>query len=822
MNIDLRGARERAGLTQSQLATMLELSQAQVSRYEQDPGTISTELLVRWAQAIGTDIPTLLANALPALTPLQVSDPYANLRHDLNLLEQYISAAHSSELDTVKSHLTPDQLPTPDNLRLQIKRYRQKPNLVLVGRFDSGKSHLANALIGIKCLPSQYQPATRVITFVRHIDDRPTWLSEQVCILDEEFWPKDEKGNFIFDLTTLDSQERYEDYCINSGSLEVLREHGLHDHLSEDEIDGHSAVVYIDSPLLKACNVVDFPGYSDKSDEFSGDVKKANSAAQIADLVLYTSPANNFINAEDIQRLSYLLKVLPTPETAKTDFPKLGNLFIVATHASPSINDSQLEQIMKVGPKRFYKELNEFVFSERGQRIGKPITPEEVSDRFFTFWSELPNRCKKLREDLTVILEEHFPKVARHNIECEISEFKYKVPKNISNQILAYQQTIAEIEQRRQELQQLEKEQPNFQSKIKLGRKKIHQRISELQSKSKTSFQSFYNDLLIASTLEEMIRKRYDNKKEAQEYAVGYVVEKLQTRLEVIIKENSEVLKKDIDEFLELYEEALLKLPKLNADSVHIPFDPKGAFLGGIVGLGGVGALAVWAAALGNLGAYILVAKGVSLLAALGIGVGGVANAVAFVAAIGGPIALAVGIVAIAAFVGWALFGESWQSRLAKKIVSHFQEQRVLNQYLKGNDDYWNDTSKAFDKGADALEEKFDTYMHHLREITSNNPKVKHELELLLNKLKGLQNFFEQIPWVFQFFKLPVQSTVEPSNFFKISYSNHTICIKSKKTSTSFEVEDDGLWEELKFRVKNGEIELTKAEFEGLYYMRKV
>ena len=65
MNIDLRGARERAGLSQAELAAILGLSQAQVSRYEQDPGAIPTELLLRWTQALGTDIQTLVASAIP-------------------------------------------------------------------------------------------------------------------------------------------------------------------------------------------------------------------------------------------------------------------------------------------------------------------------------------------------------------------------------------------------------------------------------------------------------------------------------------------------------------------------------------------------------------------------------------------------------------------------------------------------------------------------------------------------------------------------------------------------------------------------------------
>lgn len=60
-----------------------------------------------------------------------------------------------------------------------------------------------------------------------------------------------------------------------------------------------------------------------------------------------------------------------------------------------------------------------------------------------------------------------------------------------------------------------------------------------------------------------------------------------------------------------------------------------------------LGGLGLWAATVGNLGGYILVAKGVSLLSALGISVGGTAAAASFVAAIGGPITIGIALAAL-------------------------------------------------------------------------------------------------------------------------------------------------------------------------------
>jgi len=743
MNIDLRGAREKAGLSQAELAARLKLSEAEISRYEQDPGTIPTELLFRWAQALGTDIYTLMASAIPLPPPVDAGDPYRQLHRNLSLLEQYVTdSSPGGELNI------PNAPPTPEDIRKQIDRYRQKPNLVLVGRYDSGKSHLANTLMGGKILPSQHQPATRVITFVRHIDDRPVWFQEQVSILAEDFWPRVEKGNQFFDLTLLDSQRWFERHCIKAGSLDILQQHVVHNHLSETKVEGHSAIVYVDAPILKSCNIVDFPGYSDKADQKSEDVKKANSAVQIADLILYTSPVNGFMDAQDFTRLKSLLKLLPSPESYDEDFPTLGNLFIIATQANPSISDSDINSVLEIGSLRLYKDMDESILEERSTRLKRPIKKENLQMRFFAFWAETPRRWENLEKELISVLGQSLSKARKNRIDNEIKLLKSETSEKITKQIEAYEQTKFELEQRQRELEVLEKEEPKRLAQLKQRRNQVQQRINELREKTQGSFKQTYTTTVNVSAVEEMIRNRYKDQKEAKEYAAGYLIGQLQSKLETYIKANSDVLKTDIDKFLNAYEEVFLKLPKLRLGSISIPFDPKGAFIGGLAGASGVGALAVWAASLGNLGAYILAAKFVSLLSVLGISIsGGVATVVSFISAIGGPITLGIGLFAAAVFLGLALFGGSWEHRLAKKIVSHFEEQKVLDKLLEGNNEYWRDTTKAFDLGANAVEEQFQEYIEHLREICSDSEVSREKVENLLSVLGELKDFFGGIPW---------------------------------------------------------------------------
>ncbi|MFB2770429.1 dynamin family protein [Pelatocladus sp. BLCC-F211] len=674
---------------------------------------------------------------------VDAGNPYLELHRNLSLLEQYVSNFPENGNLNI-----PNKPPTSEDLRKQIHRYRQKPNLVLVGRFDSGKSHLANTLMGRKILPSQYQPATRVITFVRHIEDRPIWFKDQVGILAEDFWLRDEKGNQVFDLTLLNSQKSFERHCIKFGTLDILRQHGVHDHFSETEMEGHSAVVYVDAPLLRSCNIVDFPGYSDQADQTSEDVKKAISAVQIADIILYTSPANGFMNAEDFSRLSHLLRVLPAPETNDDKFPTLGNLFVVATHANPFISDSQISSILQIGAVRFFNHISATVFVERSEIINRPITQENMQNRFFAFWEETPERWARLKKELVSVLGQYLPKARKNQIDREIGLLKIKVPKQIAGQIQAYEQTKSKIEQSQKELEQLEEDEPQRVAQNQQCRRQVQHRITELHERTIISFKQTYAGTVDVSAIETMIRNRYRDKKDAKEYAASYLVEQLQGKLEAYIKENSEALKIEVEIFLETYEEALLKFPKLNVGYVSIPFDVKGAFLSSLAGTGGVGALAFWAASLGNLGAYILVAKFVSLLSVLGISIsGGVATVVSFVAAIGGPITLGVGLFAAIVSLGWSLLGDSWERRLAKKIASHFEDQQVLDKFLQGIEEYWQDTTKKFEQSADGVEEKFQEYIQHLREICSNDESSKERIENLLFLLRELKVFFAGISW---------------------------------------------------------------------------
>jgi transcriptional regulator with XRE-family HTH domain len=741
MNIDLLGYRQKAGMQQADIANALSISTEKVDAYEKAPATVPTGILFQWLQILGVDPVTALTPPSAQLKGIDPGSPYTELYRRLNLLDQYIDS--TPPIDKLDIPTPPN---TPNDLRKQLKRYRKKPNLVLTGGFDAGKSHLANTMLGTKNLPVGYQPATRVITFVRHVEDRPQWCEDDVLIVNDDFWLKDEKGKLILDFLLLDDEERFEKYCIQSGSFDVLQKYGVHGE--NEDIAAHAAVVYINSPLLKACNFIDLPGFSDQPDEVSKDVQKANSAAQIADIVIYASPAKGHINGQDMLRLSNLLSLLPAPENECKNFPTLGNLFIVATHADPSISNEELQKIPSGAARRLYKQLNEGVLKNRRELINRDISQQDLQSRFFTFWSERPDRCQCLFNDFTKLVGEFLPQTVMSRVEREINAIKEANIDKCAKGIEAYQKTLDDIDSRRKQLESLEENEASRKKETQNKRDYVIKLINNLKKDTHTSFKEYTNKILTVDAVEGIIRNQYDDKKEAKEGISGYLIEKIQRDLGQTIKSNSDKLTPAVEDFLGSYQEALLKLPNFDI-SMEIPFDTKGAFLGGLAGLGSIGALSVWAAALGNLGGYILVAKLVSLLSALGISIGGgTAAVIAFVAAIGGPIVLGIGIAAALASLAWSLFGESWQKRLAKQTVKYFQEQNINDKFANGIDEFWKDTTKGFNQGADAVEKSWQQYIDHLREITSPEMDSKERIEEIIKILEELQNFFKQIPWV--------------------------------------------------------------------------
>ena len=731
---DLAALRKEARLTQADLAQSLDITQAQVSKYEANR-EIPSNLLRAWARAIGCTIDELLP--LPSESEETIFDfdssLYGSLTEDLNLLLQYIDRfPHLEEMrDEPVS-------PTVKQFRARVTVLKEKPWVVLTGHFDAGKSHLCNFYLGGDQLPIGYRPVTRFPTFVHHISDRPQWFKEDLWLMGPNFDP-----------------ERWgdEQHCTKNrllaGNWDTLRTEG---HLKgrKDNNEEGAVLAFIDAPLLHSCVLVDLPGYDDEMTNAS----VIDRLGRRADVLLYLCPAQGFIDGGDLARLSHLLRSIPHYGAIDENFPILGNLFIIASHAHPGIKISQLEdEILKGGSEALYNHL-EGNLLEKLSSPRRPISSKDVGARFFSFYQEDPIRRKKLEKELNDLLEQKMPSIKRILAGQEILKFKEDGTATYAKEISGYEKILRDKQEARSYYERLEMGEPERKKNHDKEVTRIKKKITAFKEEDLKKIRAVFEEETKVEKLEAMIKRRYKDKKDAQKYASVYVLEEIQSKAVGRREELMIETHKLIDEFVEGYKGYNVKIGKFGNANIEegfsTPFDATGVFIGGLAGLGTLGALGAWAATLGNLGGYVIVAKGVSALSAMGISVaGGTAGAAAFVSALGGPIILALGVaIAVGAFFK-LLFGDSWQLRLAKKIKGLFDEKNVLSSIEKSSESFWKDTLTAFNKGADNLDKQHKKYIKELKDAFGGSQEDLQVLEKRVERYEEIKFFFATIPWRF-------------------------------------------------------------------------
>ncbi len=116
--------------------------------------------------------------------------------------------------------------------------------------------------------------------------------------------------------------------------MDLLETLGTH-HEDENKL-ASSAVVFLDSDILKNCDIVDLPGFAaaDQKDNVIHQFVALGGVGRLVDVLIYLSRANGFMQGNDIDYLNTCLRVLrPVERKDQNSIKKLGNLFIVASQA---------------------------------------------------------------------------------------------------------------------------------------------------------------------------------------------------------------------------------------------------------------------------------------------------------------------------------------------------------------------------------------------------------------------------------------------------------------------------------------------------------
>ncbi|RMD82255.1 MAG: helix-turn-helix domain-containing protein, partial [Candidatus Dadabacteria bacterium] len=358
MPIDLRKLRELRGLTQADLAKHVRsrqgrpLGQSQVSRYEENPDSIPLGLLLQWLDVLGVDIEAMplrwyLGEACRLERTrhrlIEPGSPYRELERKVHLLKEYLHAWGGS-----KPADLPFALPSPERFVAFVEQTARKPHLCLFGTGGSGKTSLANVLLGLRGpkLPVRPWPTTSVPVYVRHVIERPAFMQERV-------WVMGEAEGVPFDPTAPATESYYLRHRLAAGGFDTIREQGFHAGFAQHSGNRPSWVlVFLDAPILRACTIIDTPAL--EAEPLSENRVAAWRGIR-AEICVYVSSALRFLSPEDFYGLKYVLSQLSPPSGDRA--LALRRLFVVMTNADLVGDASQVSRLLDDGAERAFEHL---------------------------------------------------------------------------------------------------------------------------------------------------------------------------------------------------------------------------------------------------------------------------------------------------------------------------------------------------------------------------------------------------------------------------------------------------------------------------------
>ncbi|UIJ38696.1 dynamin family protein [Desulfobaculum bizertense] len=723
----LIGKRKEANLSQQQVANKSDafgkkqiLDQKAVSRLEKNPAYADAFKIAGYLNAIGAK-PNEYFDFLKKINNTKEieMEPNANIEYVQTLVDNKLKnlTEVSSELKQRECHYFKNEIETLiKKAQEALTHIVRKPTIGLFGSFDSGKSTLINTILGMDIIPASYTPATNVINLILHTSDRPTNITDQAIIFKKGFSPY-----------MLHDENSVKEYMIASGNYDILQKHGTHNYEEEIESDAYLAIVFSDSDVLKNIWLMDTPGDMNTEDQSKGntDTDKAISAAGLVDGIVYLSRFAGFFGNSDLGLASNILRAHPPIDTNNPT----SHFMFVMSHCDNSHSKEEIERVKSVTFKRLQNQFNEFIFSPWESSTKRNISPQKIQlvDRTFPFWVENEEFSKQVINEIL--------KIGNFLAETQ----KEKATKQANNILKALKGKItgfiAILENRKKGKDKRFKE---LNDQIKLFRSESEKLLKEFKNaiedcntfkqKDKDKILKFYSELSDFNYIKNIIEEHYDNKKDAQNQIGDLIGQILTVEIEKTLKKSGESISERVKDLLSKWNNIAPAVVEENTTgefhcgiSSCSTFDARAAFLGGLAGLGSLGAMTFFASSIitSNLGAYILVGQFAGILTSLGL-VGSVTSVTSFVSAIGGPITIGI---FLAALIGLSIFGisSSWQTSLAKKVAKELNKGKPKPKILNYIEKFWDNTHKAISMGLNNLQHETE------RHIKTMNQDIKSE-----------------------------------------------------------------------------------------------
>lgn len=686
--IDLKALRERAGLSQREVARELGVDASTVSKWESNPTSCTADQISRYLAAIGhLDIVT---------QGIDIDNPYDRIeRIHADLIEQLTTLpADRLQFDVFG-----------ENLRAAFNA----PKLAVAGSRNAGKSTFINSLLGSSVLPAAFQPLTRTITLLRHISRRQELHKDQVCHV----------FNHDDDLDAVLYQKPVQPAA--SGGMEILDRYVAHRADGTDQLDVPCIVlVYCDAPVLLACDLIDLPGLNESpsDSEIAQRILVPGRHGNRADGVFFCSLADQFCLQPD--------RIVFTT-WRNTSGPNRDNFWFTATRAK------SLPLAMKRAIRLTLAKLPWGLDGSQGMdqssilsNFGAPLADEEIDRHWFPFYQPAPDEfVRNDTEALTVHFQAH--RRVREIIHDELPPARsiayYKRLSSIRLDQLAYlERRIAELAKLLSSAEAAERAIADASDRERILLKAT-QACREYLAKGFLVEQhraiSATSQLMDAyenpAVLLKIIENNYgpDEKEEGIANAPSLISSAMQNDFGEIIRAHTESCRKELAELL------------ANALTTSQPTEGEKVSLGSFDGNVTQALLNGGAAALLYVGGHAAV---IPAIGALGAGAASWTGIAAFAAA--GPIAAVAITIGAAFLLGKAIFKwfQGWRMSLAKDIAKSIVSSGVRKKILRSVTQTFEKERQDWFEAIAKVEANFKATTVELQELAKNRPDALQKL----------------------------------------------------------------------------------------------
>jgi len=716
--MDFKSLREdKLKYTKEQMAKLCIVDLSTIDEWEvnNNPPMKAIEAI---AKGTGLDFNSILSYEKPVVEKFVSKDNWQKADFTKKTLFTYID----DNLDklNISNELKEKYL---DELQEGLNQNLIKPKISFVGRSDTGKSTLINSLLGENMMPASWTPTTSIAVYLKHSNDRPSFIKNTVCIFSSTLDGKD-----IWNERRIYEKEYFETWKIAEGDIDLLLQYGTRQGGKQLEKAG-AAIVFIDAPILLNCDIIDLPGFG--TEQESDDIITFNTAKQ-ADILIYLSQASGFMRIEDINYLKENIRALPPLENEDNKLPKLANLLIVASQAHNVNygNRDDLRLILDNGCERFLESISDDYWSIRSAVTKKEYSIKDLRDRFVTYTRDIPDLCKDFEQKLKIVIEE---------LPLLINEKARKFAKNyinskkigLENELQKYEDLITQRDRYVDLINEIEKTELSRKQDNSKKVEDIRNKISDLKHETIDDFSDYCSKTITVDSIVKMIKeKKIKNKKESVECFVSQFQDTITSKAADILQAKTDELTPVIREYVQSFSNSISQ--KFDKANLKVDFDVGHTFASIIASIG----------VIGGLGTYLL--ADALLIYSSWAFFAGIGGSICAGATVFGPIGIMVGALTFAGMGIAKLLGFTWEKNVAKKLVSQYEKNKVSDKYREAMNKYWDDTTNAFDKSVIEINKQWDDYVSRLREmVTTYN---LDEINSNIVSLRNIQDFFANIP----------------------------------------------------------------------------